>query len=142
MTKQTKVTLVLRDDLPVSHAVNASAVLALSLGGRLGSSLGHDGEDASGGVHAGLNTHPIPVLSASEAELRTLLERVGAADEVQLVALNETARQARDYDTYLAELKTTPANTLEYLGVIVHGPRNKVSKLTRHLPLMGASVAS
>lgn len=134
---QTKVALVLRDDLPVSHAVNASAVLALSLGGRIGASLGRDGEDASGGIHPGLNTHPIPVLSASEVELKTLLERAAAADGVQLVSLNETARRSRDYEDYLAELKATSTESLEYLGVIIHGPRNKVSKLTRQLPLLG-----
>ncbi|MFD7137160.1 DUF2000 domain-containing protein [Streptomyces sp. NPDC059894] len=133
---QTKVALVLRDDLPPAHAANTSAVLALSLGGRIGDSVGRDGEDASGGVHPGLNTHPIPVLTASAQELTTLLERARAADEVRLVALTETARRARDYEDYLTDLKATGAEELEYLGVIVHGPRNKVSKLTRHLSLL------
>lgn len=139
---QTKVALVLREDLPVAHAVNASAVLALSLGGRIGDSLGRDGEDASGRTHSGLNVHPIPVLSASEEALKALLERASAADDVQLVSLNETARRSRDYEDYLTELKAVPAEALEYLGVIVHGPRNKVSRLTRHLPLLGAVPAA
>jgi hypothetical protein len=133
---QTKVALVLRDDLSPEHAANASAVLALSLGGRLGDSIGRDGEDASGGIHSGLNTHPIPVLAASPQELSTLLERARAAGDVQTVSLNETARKARDYEDYLTELKATPAEDIEYIGVIVHGPRTNVSRLTRHLSLL------
>ncbi|QYX79589.1 DUF2000 domain-containing protein [Streptomyces akebiae] len=133
---QTKVALVLRDDLPAAHAANTAAVLALSLGGRIGDSVGRDGEDASGGDHPGLNTHPIPVLTASAQELTVLLERARSADEVRLVSLTETARRARDYEDYLTELKATHAENLEYLGVIVHGPRSKVSRLTRHLSLL------
>ncbi|MFB7507311.1 DUF2000 domain-containing protein [Streptomyces broussonetiae] len=133
---QTKVALVLREDLPMAHAANTSAVLALSLGGRIGEAIGRDGEDASGGVHPGLNTHPIPVLTASAEELNLLLERARTTDGVQLVSLTETARRARDYEDYLTDLKAAPAGDLEYLGVIVHGPRTDVSRLTRRLSLL------
>ncbi|MGW2475131.1 DUF2000 domain-containing protein [Streptomyces sp. NPDC001665] len=138
---QTKVALVLRDDLSPAHAANAAAVLALSLGGRIPDSLGRDGVDASGGIHAGLNAHPVPVLTAPADELRVLIGRVGAADGVQVVTLNETARRSRDYEDYLTELKDTPADALDHLAVIIHGPRNKVSRLTRHLRLLGAPAA-
>ncbi|KOV67881.1 DUF2000 domain-containing protein [Streptomyces sp. MMG1121] len=133
---QTKVALVLREDLPTAHAANTSAVLALSLGGRIGDSVGRDGEDASGGVHPGLNTHPIPVLTASAQELHLLLERARTTEGVQFVSLTETARRARDYEDYLTDLKATGAEELEYLGVIVHGPRSSVSRLTRRFSLL------
>ncbi|GAA0935641.1 DUF2000 domain-containing protein [Nonomuraea longicatena] len=132
----TKLVMVLRDDLPRGLAVNAAAVLALSLGGRLDGWLGADGKDASGGVHAGLNTHPVPVVTATGRELRELRERAADRSELRVVAFNEVARRSRDYDDYLAALEATPGEEIGYVGALVFGPRGPVTKLTKRFPLM------
>lgn len=136
MTLSTKLAVVLRDDLEPNLAANAAAVLGLSLGGRLPELLGEDGKDASGFVHTSLNTHPVPVLTASAEQLRELGIRAGTAQDVLLVGFNEVARRARVYEEYLRDLALTPTEEVDYVGLAVFGPRNVVTRLTRKLPLM------
>jgi hypothetical protein len=137
VTMGTRLVLVLRDDLPQGLAVNAAAVLTLSLGGQVSDSLGPDGKDASGGAHPGLNTHPVPVLVAPSDRLRELRDRAMDSPDLRVVAFSEVARRARDYGSYLRALSTTPDEEIDYVGVILHGPKSQVTKLTKHLALMG-----
>lgn len=135
MAMSTKLVVILREDLSPALAANASAVLGLALGGRLEGALAADGKDADGGVHAGLNPHPVPTLVASGDRLRAIKAE---ADEqgLTVVGFNEVARRSRDYDAYLDALAATPARDVEYAGVAVHGSRNAVNKLTKKLELM------
>lgn len=72
MSLPTKLAVVLRSDLQPALAINATAVLGLSWGGRLPELLGKNRKDASGAVHVGLNTHPVPILTASPDQIRQL----------------------------------------------------------------------
>jgi hypothetical protein len=133
----TKVVVVLAADLPPAEAANAAAVLALSAG--LGSeTLGPEGIDADGLRYGRIDRHPIPVLAADQATLRELHQQALAdADRVRVVAFTEVARRARDYDTYLADLRATPTDENAYVGVQLNGARNRVTALTKRLPLFG-----
>ncbi|WP_262380428.1 DUF664 domain-containing protein [Nonomuraea sp. PA05] len=135
MALPTKLVVVVRADLPHGWAVNAAAVLGLSLGRRLAGPPPQDDKDASGGVHAGLDPHPVPVLSATAEQLRELHDKAGGREDVVTVGFNEVARQARDYDDYRAALAATPGEGIEYVAIAVFGPRNRVTALTKHLPL-------
>lgn len=132
----TKVVVAVRNDLPAGMAANAAAVLALSLGPQLGETVGEDGRDASGGAHAGLNTHPVPVVTATAEQLRGLRQEALGEPDVRMIALNEVARAAREYGAYLDTLAVTEPEAIEYVGVIVHGPRGRVTRLTKRFPLM------
>ncbi|MBO3085423.1 DUF2000 domain-containing protein [Cellulomonas fengjieae] len=131
-----KIVLVLRADLPPALAANAAAVLGLALGGRLERSVAADSPDASGTLHAGLNPVPVPTLVASAEELRALHDQATSAADVTVVGFNEVARRSRTYPEYEQALAATPSHTLDYVGLIVHGPRNGVTKLTKRLELM------
>ncbi|MBX9388659.1 DUF2000 domain-containing protein [Streptomonospora nanhaiensis] len=136
MALRTKLVLVVDETLPMAHAVNAAMVTGLALGGRLPHLLAADGKDASGGVHAGLNPNPVPVLTAGSADLRALAEAARADDELTVVGFNEVARRSRDYAAYLDALALTPAEEVDYVAVAVFGPRNRVNPLTKRLPLL------
>ncbi|OLR92813.1 DUF2000 domain-containing protein [Actinokineospora bangkokensis] len=138
MALPTKMVLVVRSDLAPGEAVNAAVVVGLSLGARTSHLLGAEGEDASGGVHAALNPHPVPVLTATPAELEELHRRAREQDEVTVVGFNDTARQARDHDDYLNVLAQTPGEHLRQVAVALFGPRALISPLTRRLRLLGA----
>ncbi|MBW4719108.1 DUF2000 domain-containing protein [Saccharothrix obliqua] len=127
----TKITLVLRADLPPNLAANAAVVLGLSLGARLPDILGTDGADADGTPHAAITDHPVPVLTAPAEELKALHR----ADGVTAVGFTEVARRARAYDAYLRDLAATADP--DFVAVALHGPREVVTRLTRRLPLMG-----
>jgi hypothetical protein len=60
MALPTKLVLVIRAELPAAWVVNAAAVLALSMGGRLPDPPAADSKDASGELHTGLNPTRCP----------------------------------------------------------------------------------
>jgi hypothetical protein len=137
MRLETKIVIVVRDGLGPHVATNAAAVLGLSLGGRLPHLVGTDGKDASGGIHAGLNTHPVPVVTADAQQIADLHGRARAREDIVVVGFTEVARRARDYATYLDDLVTTPEPELEYVAVAMFGPRNRVAALTKRFSLLG-----
>lgn len=132
-----KIAVVLRDDLPPAQAANAAAVLGLALGGRLSDSVARDAADASGATHAGLNPIPVPTLAAGVDQLSDLFGAASTDSQITVVGFNEVARRARTYPEYEERLGQTPTADITYVGVIVHGPRNRVTKLTRSLSLFG-----
>ncbi|ADH67580.1 MULTISPECIES: DUF2000 domain-containing protein [Nocardiopsis] len=135
MGMSTKIVVVLREGLEPALAANAGVVLGLALGGRMENSLAADGKDAGGGLHAGLNPHPVPTLVASAEQLRAL--KAGADErDLTVVGFNEVARRSRDYVEYLDALAVTEPQDVEYVGVAVFGARNAVNKLTGKLALM------
>jgi hypothetical protein len=136
MRLETKIVIVVRDGLGPHVATNAAAVLGLSLGGRLPHLVGTDGKDASGGIHAGLNTHPVPVVTADAQQIADLHGRARAREDIVVVGFTEVARRARDYATYLEDLVTTSEPDLVYVAVALFGPRNRVAALTKRFSLL------
>ncbi|MDH2413893.1 DUF2000 domain-containing protein [Nocardioides sp. CER19] len=131
-----KIVVVLRDDLPPAHAANAAVVLGLALGGRLTDSVAAASPDASGALHAGLNPIPVPTLVASAEQLRDLHHEASAVEDAVVVGFNEVARRSRTYPDYVDALATTEPADIDYVGVIVVGPRSTVTKLTKRLALL------
>lgn len=126
----TKIALVLRDDLPPNLAANAAAVLGLALGARLPDLLGEDAKDADGTAHLGLNTHPVPVLTAPADRLKALHR----ADTVLRIGFTEVARRSRTYPEYVEAL--ADVSDPGFVAVALYGPRAEVGRLTRDLRLM------
>lgn len=131
-----KIVIVVRDDLSRAHAANACVVLGLALGGRLTDSVADDSRDAAGGLHAGLNPIPVPTLVASSEELRELHDRASVGDELVVVGFNEVARRSRSYPEYVEALAVTQPATIDFVGLIIGGPRNQVTRLTKRLALL------
>ncbi|GAA1465654.1 DUF2000 domain-containing protein [Nocardiopsis exhalans] len=136
MNMSTKLVVVLRSDLELAVAANASAVLGLALGARLDNSLGADGKDAQGHLHAGINPHPVPTLAATGEQLRRIKALADERD-LTVVGFNEVARGSRTYVDYLDRLAQTEPAQLEYVGLAVFGPKKDVNKLTGRLSLAG-----
>ncbi|MEV5502990.1 Glu/Leu/Phe/Val dehydrogenase dimerization domain-containing protein [Nonomuraea fuscirosea] len=58
----------------------------------------------------------------------------GEREQLTVLCLTETLRRARTYDAYLTDLAATTESDADLVGVIVAGPRNQVTKLTKRLP--------
>lgn len=114
MTLPTKLVLVIRADLPAAWAVNAAAVLGLSLGGRLPDPPAAAAKDASGDLHAGLSPRPVTVLSATTEQLREVYAKARASADLITVGFEES----------------------DHVAVAVFGPRDPVAALTEHLALL------
>lgn len=132
----TKLVLVLREGLAPGPAANAAAVLSLSLAARVEAFMGADGTDASGTVHPGLNTHPVPVVTASAQSLRELRDQALQRPDLTVIAFSEVARESREYQEYLMRLAAASVEDIDYVGLVLFGPRGPVTKLTKRLPLL------
>lgn len=131
-----KCVLVVETGLPVGLAVNAAAVLAVTLGRRIESIVGPDVADASGGSHVGLVDVPIPVLEADAGVLGDVRSRAVAMDGLLVVGFTDAARTSRTYEEYTKKMAASASGDLEYLGVALYGDRKLVNKLTGSLPLL------
>lgn len=133
-----KVVLVVRDGLAPNLAVNAAAVLGASIGTTHDLPRGETAVDASGTQFAGIVTTPVPVLTGSAEELAALFGKASAQEDTTVLALTEVARRARTYEAYLADLAAAEHAETDVVALVVAGPRNRVTKLTKRLPLLGA----
>jgi hypothetical protein len=136
--QDSKLAIVVDVDLSAGLAANTAAVLALSLGHQIESIIGPELKDASGGVHAGITTVPIPVLVADAHTVRQIRNRAAAQVDAGLLVVDFTdcAQRTRTYEAYAQLLEAATEDDITYLGVAMHGPRKLVQRLTGSLPLM------
>jgi hypothetical protein len=125
--------IVVDEGLPAGLAANAAAVLALTLGAREPSLVGAEIVDGKGETHPGLIPMGLPVLAAPRAELGALREAaVGAG--LAVIDFPTVGQQTTDYEEFRATVART--SSPDYLGVVVHGPRKAVARLTGRLSLL------
>ena len=118
------------------HAVNAATVLGASVGAAANLPLGPAANDAGGTRYPGIITTPVPILHTPPENLTNLFRAANSNQELTVLCLTETARQARTYEDYITALADTDAADQDIIGLIIAGPRNRVTKLTKRLPLL------
>src|SRR6266487_2161339 len=116
-------------------AADHAAMLALTLGATVEGLQGEDLVDADGQVHPGLFPPGLPVLCAARAQLGELRERAAQAG-VGVIDFPTYCQQTTDYDAVRGQVAATPAAELEYLGIVLHGSRRAVGRLTGSLRLL------
>ena len=131
-----KCVMVLDAGLPVGLAVNAAAVLAVTVGRKIESIVGSDVADVSGNSHVGLVDIPIPVLKADAGALVDIRSRAVTMDGLLVVGFTDVAQTSRTYEEYTKRMAASAPGDLEYLGVALHGDKRLVNKLTGSLPLL------
>jgi len=128
--------IILNEDLPVGKAVNAAAVIALTVGQRHPVLVGQPLIDGDRCEYPGLIPIGIPVLSASSEQLKALLEscRRQALDKVIFpIEGQETTR----YEEFTASLLNQKTEQLQLLGMAIIGGKKNVRKLTAQCKLFG-----
>ncbi len=134
--KEKKCVMVVDTGLPVGLAVNAAAVLAVTLGRRIGSIVGPDVADASGGRHAGLVDIPTPILKADTGVVSEVRSKAAASDGLLVVGFTDIAQTSRTYEDYTKEMAASASEDLRYVGVALYGEKKLVNKVTGSLPLL------
>nr|WP_246425627.1 DUF2000 domain-containing protein [Streptomonospora nanhaiensis] len=116
---------------------NTAGCLAAGVARQAPLLVGPGGPDASGAEHAGLPWTGCTVLGAEDAaEVRRVRERALARDGLLVVDMPALAQVCRVYSGYLESLAATEADDVEYHGVALVGPRNRVDKVVGRLPLL------
>ena len=131
-----KCAIVIDAALPTGLAMNAAAVLALSIGDAYGeSALGPDVKDRDGQLHTAITEVPLPILKADAQVLHGIVTKALAEPDVFLVDFTSAAQAARDYGSYMQSMETTAAEEHVYVGVAVVGAKKAVQRLSGSLPL-------
>lgn len=132
-----KVAIVVDAALPSGLAANTAAVLALSVGRQVESIIGPDLKDRDGGLHPGITTMPIPILTAPAETVRDIRNAAMDADgELLVIDFTDCAQKTRDYRDYANLLENVGGDEIGYLGVALYGKKKLVQRLTGSLPLL------
>lgn len=133
-----KCAVVLDAELPIGVAANIAAIMGVSLGKRFPGIVGADVYDAEGSRHAGIVEVPIPVLKATERDLRDFRARALSIDEdeVAVVDFTNVAQGCKEYDEYITKMGGTKNAEIAYLGLLLVGKKKAVNKLIGSLPLL------
>jgi len=126
----TKIAIVVRDDLADWQKLNVTAFLTSGVLGANADLLGDDYEDADGNLYAPLIIQPMIVLSADAAGLKTIHAR-GLARGVRL-ALYIAEMFATGHDAAnRAAVSQHTADDLDIVGLALRDERKLVDKITK-----------
>jgi hypothetical protein len=130
MQFETKVAILVLEDLAVWQKLNVTAFLATGIAAAAPEAMGEPYEDAAGRRHARLLGQPILIFAAGAEVLRRAwrqgIER-DLARAVYVRAMFETGHDAANRAAFLAE----PAEAPDLVGLALRGPRRDVDKATK-----------
>ncbi len=128
--------IVINEALPTGRAVNAAVCAAAATSNAVTGLLGDDAIDADSVTHPGLPWAGCSILVADAATLRTIRAKAASAADCFVADMSAAAQHTRVYADYLATMKESAGDDIEYYAVAVVGPRNRVDKIVSRLPLM------
>jgi hypothetical protein len=136
MVFDTKVAILVLEDLAVWQKLNVTAFLATGIAGAAPEAMGEPYEDAAGRRYASLLGQPMLVFAANPRALlhawRSGIER-GLTCAVYVRAMFATGHDAANREAFRAE----PADAPDLVGIALRGPKKDVDKATRHASLHG-----
>ena len=117
---------------------NTAAILGITLGRQYPDLVGPDATDASGSVHPGIITTPVPILKSDGEGLRQLRRRLEEEkfQGVWRADFSDVAQCCQTYPDYLAHAAQTGEDQHHYLGLVLCGEKKLVNKLTGSMPLL------
>ncbi|WIX82231.1 DUF2000 domain-containing protein [Amycolatopsis carbonis] len=122
--------------LPPGRAMNAAICAAAATATNVTGLLGDDAVDADGQAHPGLPWAGCSVLAADGPALRTIRAKAMASPGCFVADMPAVAQHTLVYAEYLAGVKETTGEALDYYAVSIIGPRNRVAKIVGKLPLL------
>ncbi|MER6591160.1 DUF2000 domain-containing protein [Micromonospora purpureochromogenes] len=126
----TKIAVLLRDDLLTWQRLNITAFLVSGIGTRAPEVIGEPYEDASGMRYLSMFRQPVLVFEGDRELLRSAHGRALSRDLPVSVFTSELFATANDRDNRAA-VRAVPTEKLDLVGMAVHGPRNAVDKVLK-----------
>jgi hypothetical protein len=126
----TKVAVLVRDDLAVWQKLNVTAFLATGIAAECADAIGEPYVDAAGNRHARLIRQPILIFAASLETLRRAFRQAIERDLTRAIyvgAMFSTGHDAANRAVFAAE----PVDALDLVGLVLRGPRKDVDKATK-----------
>ena len=126
----TKIAVVLREDLAPWQRVNAAAFLASGVAHRFPQLLGEPYEDADGTAYLPMLGQPVFVFEGDHEALRTVHTRAVGRGLATSVFTADLFRTGNDEDNRAA-VRAVGTADLDVVGIAVHGPRNVVDRVVK-----------
>jgi hypothetical protein len=130
----TKIAVVLRDDLAVWQKTNVTAFLVSGIAGTVDGVVGDPYRDASGNEYLPMFVQPVLVYEADAAALRRAYERAMSRGVTPAVYTNELFATGHD-EANRAALAAVPAEELDLAGIAFRADRKTVDKVVDRLRL-------
>ena len=134
MQFDTKLAVVLRDDLAVWQKTNVTAFLVSGIAATEPAVVGEPYRDASGNEYLPMFVQPVLVYEADAAALRRAYERALGRDVELAVYTRELFETGHD-EANRAEVARVPADELDLVGIAFRAERKLVDKVVDRLRL-------
>jgi hypothetical protein len=134
MRFDTKIAIVVRDDLAAWQKLNVACFLTGGLVGSYPELPGERYRDASGRIYGKLIRQPILVFSASADELKRTLERASERALPVSIYTYDLFATGNDEDNRAAVARVA-TEELDLVGLAIHAERKALDKVTKGLTL-------
>lgn len=136
MQFDTKIAIIVRDDLAAWQALNVTAFLSGGIAGCNPDVMGEPYRDASGQSYSSLIRQPIMVFEASGAELSRTLERALSRNIQPAVYTHDMFSTGHD-EANRAAVASVQTGELDLVGLGIYADRKIVDKVIKGLKLHG-----
>ncbi|WP_330289130.1 DUF2000 domain-containing protein [Streptomyces sp. NBC_00576] len=126
----TKIAVVLREDLEPWQRLNVTAFLVSGLGTTVPEVIGEPYEDADGTPYMPMFRQPVLVFEATKETLKTAHGRAVSRSLPCSVFTSDLFATGNDRDNRAA-VRAVGAGELDVVGVAVYGPKNAVDKVVK-----------
>jgi hypothetical protein len=128
----TKIAVVLRDDLAVWQKTNVTAFLVSGIAGTVDGVVGEPYRDASGNEYLPMFVQPVLVYEADRDALRRAYDRAMARDVTPAIYTHELFETPHDIANRAA-VADVPAEELDLVGIAFRADRKVVDKVVDKL---------
>ncbi len=136
MRYDTKIAIVVRDDLATWQKLNVASFLSGGLVGTSPELAGEAYRDASGRFYGPLIRQPVLVFAASAAELTSALQRAQQRGVRPHLYTKELFATGNDVDNRAAVVAVA-TDALDLVGIGLHAERKEIDKIIKGLKLHG-----
>ncbi|MBD2899059.1 DUF2000 family protein [Actinomadura nitritigenes] len=134
MRFDTKIGIVVRDDLAAWQRLNVTAFLASAVAGGVPGVIGDPYEDASGNAYLAMFRQPVLVYEAGAQDVKAAHARALARGMDIAVYIEDMFKTGHD-EANRATVRAVTAEDMPLVGFAVHGPKNGVDKALKGLRL-------
>jgi hypothetical protein len=134
MRFDTKIAIVVREDMAVWQKLNVTAFLASAVAGGRPEVVGERYQDGAGHDYLPMFRQPVLVYGASAEELGPIHARAMARQLDVAVYIEEMFKTGNDDDNRAA-VRAADSSGLPLVGLAIYGPRNALDKVLRGLKL-------
>lgn len=131
---ETKLVVILRDELPTWQKLNATLFLVSGIAATDPATVGPPYEDGSGNQYLPMFRQPGLVFAASQDELRRAFDRA-RQNEVMMAIFSEELFSTGHDDANRAAVRAVPLEELSLVGIAFRAERKAANKIVKGLKL-------